>query len=134
MALFSFPLPIIGTASKILKHLKQAEDGKGPLFDTINEVFGEKVPPLILHFQGSHNQLFVTDPAMVQDIYVRYNRYFDKSGRFKNLLYDFFGNGLLFIESNELWREKRKHLSAAFYKEKMIAMLETVTELTYERI
>ena len=49
-------------------------------------------------------------------------------------MYDLFGEGLLLIESNEMWREKRKHLSAAFYKEKMIAMLDTITDIAFERI
>ena len=70
----------------------------------------------------------VNDPAIVQDIYVKYNKYFDKRGRSKDQFKDFFGEGVFLLESNEMWREKRKHLTAAFYKEKMIAMLDTIAE------
>ena len=100
----------------------------------MHEAYGEIIPPLNLIFTGPEPQLMINDPTIVQDIYVKYNKYFDKSGRTKNTLYDLFGEGLLLIESNETWREKRKHLSAAFYKEKMITMLDTVKELTYDKI
>ena len=76
----------------------------------------------------------VTDPEIVEDIYVKYNKYFDKSGRSKNTLYDLFGEGLVLIESNETWRQKRKHMSVAFYKDKMISLLDIVADLTFERI
>ena len=67
-------------------------------------------------------------------LYVTYNKYFDKGGRSKKQLQDLFGDGIVLIESNELWREKRKHLSAAFYKEKMIAMLDSISELAFDRV
>ena len=38
------------------------------------------------------------------------------------------------IESNEVWSQKRKHLTAAFYKDKMINMLETIIDLSYDQI
>ncbi len=67
-------------------------------------------------------------------MYVKYNKYFDKGGRSKTQLYDLFGDGILIIESNELWSQKRKHMSVAFYKEKMVSMLNSITDLSFDRI
>lgn len=36
------------------------------------------------------------------------------------------GNSLIFIESNQLWNMKRKVLSSAFYKDKLIKMSELI--------
>ena len=44
------------------------------------------------------------------------------------------GNSILVTPSNELWAIKRKHLSAAFYKDKMTPMLGMIIGLTNESI
>ena len=44
------------------------------------------------------------------------------------------GDSILFSKSDDIWREKRKHLSAAFYKDKMIQMLDSVANLTIDRV
>ena len=36
VATMGFPLPFLGNSLKLLKNLKQAEDGKGPLFTTMD--------------------------------------------------------------------------------------------------
>ena len=84
VASMGFPLPFVGNSPRIIKNLKQQEDGKGSLFTTVYQIFGEKIPPLILNFQGSHHLLMVSDPEIVEEIYVKYNKYFDKSGKTKN--------------------------------------------------
>lgn len=43
-----------------------------------------------------------------------------------------FGNSMLFDKSNQLWADKRKSLSAAFYKEKMNIMLKQIVKQTSE--
>ena len=90
---------------------------------------------MVMSFPGPRPLLLIQDPEIVQDIYVKYNKFFNKSGRIKNLNYDLFGDGIIFMtESNELWSQKRKHLSAAFYKDKMISMLEIIIDLSYDKI
>ena len=135
MATLGFPYPIIGTAYKLIKHAKnQPEDGKGPLLETLLDTFKDNPPPLVLHFSGSEPLIFICGPEAISDVYLKYNKYFDKSVKSKNMFFDLFGNGLLLTESNELWSQKSKHMSAAFYKEKMISMLETITEITFDRL
>ncbi len=41
---------------------------------------------------------------------------------------------MIFDRSNELWAQKRKHLSAAFYKDKLNAMMKIIVSVTEESI
>lgn len=44
------------------------------------------------------------------------------------------GDSILFQESSELWAKKRKSLSVAFYKEKLMKMLEVVKKCMEDKI
>ena len=46
----------------------------------------------------------------------------------------FTGESILFNPSNELWALKRKHMSVAFYKEKLGPMLEMVIQNTHDNV
>jgi hypothetical protein len=70
--------------------------------------------------------LIVRDPKMLDEIYVTKNKYFDKFNTVRTLLYPLMGDSILLSESSETWSNKRKALSHAFYKDKLISMLETV--------
>ena len=60
---------------------------------------------------------------MVNELYVTKNKYFDKGDKLYRVWHLFFGESTLMSRSNALWATKRKHLSAAFYKDKMFGML-----------
>jgi len=64
--------------------------------------------------------LFIRDPAHLNELYVTKNKYFDKHPLIRNLLYPLMGESILLSDSSELWGKKRKTLSTAFYKEKLI--------------
>jgi cytochrome P450 len=55
-------------------------------------------------------------------MYVAKNKYFDKEESVKNALKPLFGESVVLDHSDERWAAKRKVLSAAFYKEKLIKM------------
>ena len=65
----------------------------------------------------------IQDPEMVNELYVAKNKYFDKSDKFYRIWHMLFGESILMTKSNELWAVKRKHISTAFYKDKMFGML-----------
>lgn len=46
----------------------------------------------------------------------------------------FLGNSIVFSRSDELWAKKRKHMSAAFYKEKMNVLISTFIRLTVQSL
>ena len=60
---------------------------------------------------------------MVNDLYIAKNKYIEKGVKEYRVWYKLFGESILLTKSNDFWQTKRKHLSAAFYKDKMTQML-----------
>lgn len=58
----------------------------------------------------------------------------EKSLKFKRVLNRFIGNSILFDKSDEVWAQKRKHLSSAFYKDKLNPMMETVISVANQNV
>ncbi len=67
---------------------------------------------------------------MVKELYFERNKHMEKSSKMQRILSGFIGRSLLFDRSDELWAEKRKHISAAFYKEKLHPMMCTIISVT----
>lgn len=76
----------------------------------------------------------MNDPAIVNELYVTHNRVVDKYPKFGNTMKSLFGNSILVQPSNEQWALKRKHLSAAFYKDKMSPMLGMMIDITFDSL
>ncbi len=131
-----FPLPFIGTLNKLGKALKMVNaNSKGDYIELYWEsMFGEKLPPIFIDFRAPHGVLMIQDPIFLNELYVSKNKFFDKHDKPKRVYSSFIGNSILFDKSNELWSTKRKHLSAAFYKEKMTSMLKTIMSMTNDRV
>ena len=69
----------------------------------MREVFGEKLPPIVIDFKTSTGSLIINDPQMVEELYVTKNKYFDKYWRPKNLLQNVAGDSIIFNKTNDLW-------------------------------
>ena len=67
--------------------------------------------------------LSIGDPELVQDMYTTKNAILDKTGTYKGVFQNFFGESFLFSKTDEKWKAKRRGLGHAFYKEKLIALL-----------
>jgi cytochrome P450 len=65
---------------------------------------------------------------MLNELYVTKNKYFDKHPRIGKMYYPFMGDSILFARNNELWAKKRKVMSTAFYKDKLIKYFEIVRQ------
>ena len=74
--------------------------------------------------------LAISDPAVVQELYVQKNKYFDKHPLIKNVSYVLTGESILFAETTADWKDTRKAISPAFYKGK----LEGLTEIAKSAI
>ena len=72
----------------------------------------------------------INDPEVVNDILILKHRLVDKNDKFKRGLKRFIGQSILFENSTDLWAEKRKHLSASFYKDKLNVMLRMIIGIT----
>ena len=94
-------------------------------------MFGKKFPPVVLTFIANKSVLLINDPESVNDIYVSKNKITDKQSRSKIIMYDFFGDSILLDKTTDLLLQKRKSMSAAFYKEKMIKMLNVIAATAF---
>ena len=79
--------------------------------------------------------LMMWDPYLIEETFVRNNKFLTKNSVLKNIVYDLMGESILMSESTEEWSKKRKVLSTAFYKDKllkMISLVKTVVKSTME--
>mmetsp|Transcript_39650 Transcript_39650/g.51963 ORF Transcript_39650/g.51963 Transcript_39650/m.51963 type:complete len:209 (+) Transcript_39650:166-792(+) len=67
--------------------------------------------------------LLVSDPKIVQDMMISKNGQIDKTGDYEGLFRNFFGRFFLYTKSDERWKNQRKGLLTAFYKDKLALML-----------
>jgi cytochrome P450 len=83
---------------------------------------------------GPVSVMIVNDPEIVNELYITKNRLVDKSEKLARVIRLFFRDSILFSPSNEIWSLRRKHLSAAFYKDKLKSMLEMIIAITHSKI
>jgi len=92
------------------------------------------MPPMVLCYQGPDSMIAIHDPECVNELYVTKNKFVDKSDKFKRIFGTLFGESILFSPSDEKWAQKRKHLSAAFYKDKINDMLAIIIRITNQQV
>jgi len=86
---------------------------------------------MLVNFTGDLN-LFVADPEIVQEMLGQKNAQIDKTGAFKGIFKNLFGNSFVFNKSDETWRAKRKAVAHAFYKDRLVHMLDILKEQVSE--
>ena len=67
---------------------------------------------------------------MVHDLLIAKNSLFDKTGLIMGVFSKIMGNSFLFSKADELWKAKRKACAHAFYKERLVHMLEVLKDKT----
>ena len=132
----AFPLPLIGNILLLKREIDRQESLKWSCFEEYwSKPFkGGKLPPVIASFHNTKGVLLINDPHIVEEIYITKNKFIDKDPRPQRIFSQFFKNSILFGRTDELWSLKRKHLSAAFYKEKLQGMLAQIIKVVYETI
>ena len=70
----------------------------------------------------------VSDPEMVQDLLVKKNALYDKTGALHGVFSNLLGDSFLFSRADDVWKAKRKACSHAFYKDRMVHMLEVLKD------
>ena len=104
------------------------ETSEAPWALCLREDFGNNVPKIVAMYNSYTPILYVSDPDAVNDLFVVKNKYFDKHPGFKNMLYPLLGDTFSLLPSDESWKNKRKSLSAVFYKERLGQMLSIMIE------
>ena len=126
------PLPFVNNGLKIKKILERVNSIKWTVLEEFwHSSLGKAVlPPILVEFASPRGLLVITDPEMVQELYFHKNQHMEKSSKFKRVVRSMTGDSILFDKSDAVWAEKRKHLATAFYKDKLIPMMETVIKVT----
>lgn len=70
--------------------------------------------------------LIVARPEAVQELFLTKNKYFDKHPKSSMTSQRMIGDSILFAQSDLMWQQKRKALSAALYKDKLKDMIEVI--------
>ena len=76
--------------------------------------------PMVVFNQIAKASVNVSDPAVVMDLYTTKSAIVDKPGTMGIYLSKFFGDSFLFSQADEVWKAKRKAVSHAFYKDRLI--------------
>ena len=99
--------------------MDQVETGEQHSYDA------SKHPIVIMNF-GTNITLYVADPDVLQDLYVTKNSFFDKTGHLAKVWKGILGHSFLFSRADAVWKAKRKACAHAFYKERMIYLLDVL--------
>ena len=78
--------------------------------------------------------LFFRDPLLLEDLYVKQNKYFDKSHVTRGVFHMLMGDSILLEDSSEFWNNKRKKMSVAFYKDKLIKMVDIIKDCVKDKV
>ena len=123
-------VPVLGNLPRFKKIMDKGINDV-PWFTCINEdMGGGKLPKVIGLFNSYEVSLFITDPEMMNEVYLNKNKHFEKHSFFANVTRPLLGETMVFQRSDENWREKRRAFSSVFYKEKLIRLIHNIKEPT----
>lgn len=123
-------LPIIGDTFNAVVYWKislNRKDNYNPAFRGWRDFIGPGCGTLVF-FMNHRPFLNVHDLKVVQDLYTTQNKHFDKHPLVRNLTMELTGRSILFADSDEAWKQRRAALAPAFYKGKLIKMIELAKE------
>jgi cytochrome P450 len=127
-------MPVFGHLLRMGHIMKTYGSPDHPWVHMTREDFPDKLPRAWMNFPGFAPIIFLRDLDMIQDLFVNKNKYFDKSEYTWRVLYPLFGDGIAFVPSNEEWAMRRKHVSVAFYKEKLLKFAEIMKGVVHDQM
>ena len=86
-----------------------------------------KIPNIMMNLGGTLI-LNIADPDIVRDMLVTQNKYLDKTAIFDGIFKNLLGDSFFFQKSNDLWKKKRQATAHAFYKNRLVHMLDVLKE------
>ena len=85
----------------------------------------EEHPVVLINLMGDI-KLMVQDPQMVCELLVSKNQSTDKTNFLDEMFNDLLQNSFIFSPGDAIWRAKRKACAHAFYKERLVHMMEVL--------
>lgn len=96
--------------------------------------FNHEIPLIFIDPRVGRPNLIVSDPNIIQELFLSKNKFTDKDPMVSQLFSMLMKESTVFSPSNELWATKRKKISSAFYKDKLIKMFEVVKKTTLNKV
>ena len=127
-------VPLLGHLLRLDGIMKKYKSNEHPGTIMLREDFGLNQPKIIFLYMSYEPLIFFRDPKLIEQLYVQYNKYFDKFFVIRDLLHPLMGDSILLQESNENWMQKRKSLAVAFYKEKLLKMIDIVKDCMGKKV
>lgn len=120
-------LPLFGHLVEFLKiHLKKPHSKKHPFTTILSKNYKETKSKILQIYLSYFPTLIIRDPDLLTEIFYTKNKMFDKAQFISDLVYPLFGNAIPVQKSTLEWKQKRKVISSAFYKDKLIKMVEII--------
>ena len=122
--------PVIGHIVPILKAVihQKKNNLNNHIIDVIINLYSDGERPVLYGFFTCGVGLGIMDPSVVEAMYTTKNKYFNKHPIVKELTLCLTGRSILFAETSKEWKEARKTLSPAFYKGKLVKLVEIARE------
>ena len=100
-----FPLPFVNNGMQMMKAFSKVKEIKWTVLEEYwhSSRNYKTLPPLLLDFAGPKGMLIVTDPDLVNELYMNKNKHMEKSTKMQRILRRFIGNSLLFDRSDDMW-------------------------------
>jgi cytochrome P450 len=128
--------PVIGNFLRLCEIMnKRGAIDYTPFVPMLKDTFGDANPPdVVVLMAQSQPMVVLNHPACLTDIYVTKNKYFDKDPLGRIIFGSFIGESIVLAASDEKWAKKRKVLSSAFFKDKLLRMTEEIREIVAVKI
>lgn len=122
-----FPLPLIGNLKEFLPALNR--ENKHPFVKAL-EIYDYHLgyTKSSVGFLFFEPYVIINDVKVVEDLYTRHNQFFCKHPLVQKVSKRLLGNSILFCESGEGHKARRKALSPAFYRGKLTELLQTAND------
>lgn len=116
---------------------RESDNGKKPLaiLRILWNHFGfDNVPEICGMDMLGQNMLLINSAEILEEFYIRLNKFTNKSISTQIAFRKFIETSTLVLPSDENWSKKRKSVSSAFYKEKLIQMTEKVKDALQRKL
>jgi len=123
--------PLIGHLPAIITSMMYAKTNNlsNHVVDCMIKVFAnDEYKPVIYGNFTSGSSLLISDPKTVEAMYTLKNKYFSKHPLVQQLCDCLMGKSILNAETSPEWKQARLTLSPAFYKGKLVQLVEIARE------
>ena len=117
--------PILGILFEIVKQQEYSKlkgDNYHPSFRIMRDVGATNAGTYVVWI-GHNPVLWISDVNVIQDLYTSKNKLFDKYPLVRDATMIITGRSILFADTDAKWRARRTAISPAFYKGKLVSMV-----------